>query len=89
MPTNPQQKNAVNAILFEAISLAIHINAQSDVCVSASKILGGFIQHKENNIRYLALEELAHLAGFVDTLDGIKVHQVFLTKLNIYLIFFF
>ncbi|TPX34582.1 hypothetical protein SmJEL517_g02852 [Synchytrium microbalum] len=75
IPKNVQHNNATNAILFEAISLAIHIDPESDLVTQSAVQLGRFISSKETNIRYLGLETMAHLAGFADSLDAIKKHQ--------------
>ncbi|KAJ3182002.1 hypothetical protein HDU87_000340 [Geranomyces variabilis] len=75
IPKNVQHNNAQNAILFEAINLAIHVDPQSDVVVQASALLGRFISSKETNIRYLGLETMAHLAGFAESVATVKKHQ--------------
>ena len=75
IPKNIQHNNAQNAVLFEAINLAIHLDPESELVIQASILLGKFIQSKETNIRYLGLETMAHLAGFAISLDQIKKHQ--------------
>ncbi|KAI8073274.1 adaptin N terminal region-domain-containing protein [Gongronella butleri] len=74
-PKNVQHSNAQNAVLFEAISLAIHLDSNSTICAQAAALLGRFISSKETNVRYLGLETMAHLAACVDSLDPIKRHQ--------------
>eukprot|EP01114_Cavostelium_apophysatum_P019630 TRINITY_DN6382_c0_g1_i1.p1 TRINITY_DN6382_c0_g1~~TRINITY_DN6382_c0_g1_i1.p1 ORF type:complete len:964 (-),score=261.68 TRINITY_DN6382_c0_g1_i1:12-2903(-) len=60
-------KNALNAVLFEAIDLVISLDDDRDLIRQATALLGRFISAKEHsNIRYLALEALGHLA----TLDS-------------------
>ncbi|KAI8913742.1 adaptin N terminal region-domain-containing protein [Powellomyces hirtus] len=75
IPKNIQHNNAQNAILFEAINLAIHMDPQSEAVVQASELLGRFISSKETNIRYLGLETMAHLAGFAESVSTVKKHQ--------------
>ena len=75
IPKNAQQNNAQNAVLFEAINLAIHINPNSEICSQSANLLGEFISSKETNIRYLGLETMAHLAAFPESLESIKIHQ--------------
>ncbi|TPX68547.1 hypothetical protein SpCBS45565_g02991 [Spizellomyces sp. 'palustris'] len=75
IPKNVQHNNAQNAVLFEAINLAIHLDPESEIVVQASALLGRFISSKETNIRYLGLETMAHLAGFAESLDTVKKHQ--------------
>lgn len=73
--SNVQQNNAQNAILFEAISLAIHLDASSAVVADAAELLARFISSKETNVRYLGLDTMAHLAARSDSLYSIKQHQ--------------
>ena len=75
MPKNAQQNNAQHAVLFEAISLIIHLDTESGLVVHISTKLGKFIQSKETNVRYLGLEAMTHLAARAETLDAIKRHQ--------------
>ncbi|KAG9016735.1 hypothetical protein FRB90_002337 [Tulasnella sp. 427] len=72
---NVQHNNAQNAILFEAIGLAIHIDPKSPLVGSATVLLAQFILSKETNVRYLGLDTLAHLAARADSLEQIKRHQ--------------
>ncbi|KAG5458166.1 MAG: adaptin N terminal region-domain-containing protein, partial [Olpidium bornovanus] len=72
---NVQHNNAQNAILFEAISLAIHLDPESPLVNEAAVLMGRFIASKETNIRYLALDAMAHLAAFCESLEPIKKHQ--------------
>ncbi|KAI9320609.1 adaptin N terminal region-domain-containing protein [Dichotomocladium elegans] len=74
-PKNIQHSNAQNAVLFEAINLAIHLDSNSTICTQAAQKLGQFISSKETNLRYLGLETMAHLAACTDSLDAIKRHQ--------------
>ncbi|KAL2116412.1 hypothetical protein VTJ04DRAFT_8580 [Mycothermus thermophilus] len=72
---NVQQNNALNAVLFEAINLIIHLDTEHDLMKQISSRLGRFIQSRETNVRYLGLEAMTHLAARADTLDPIKQHQ--------------
>lgn len=72
---NVQHNNAQNAILFEAIGLAIHLDPKSPLVGSATVLLAQFILSKETNVRYLGLDTLAHLAARADSLEQIKRHQ--------------
>ncbi|GAA5987540.1 hypothetical protein JCM11641_007180 [Rhodosporidiobolus odoratus] len=77
---NVQQNNAQNAVLFEAINLAIHLDTESVVVQQAAHLLGRFILSKETNVRYLGLDTMAHLAARTDNLDAIKKHQATITQ---------
>lgn len=74
-PKNVQQNNAQNAILFEAINLAIHMDSEVGMMNQIAVHLGRFISSKETNVRYLGLEAMTHLAARSDTLEPIKKHQ--------------
>jgi AP-2 complex subunit alpha len=73
--SNVQQNNAQNAVLFEAIGLAIHLDSSSPLVLDAAELLARFISSKETNVRYLGLDTMAHLAARSDTLYPIKQHQ--------------
>jgi len=70
-----QHSNAKNAILFEAISLIIHMDNDSNLLVRACNQLGQFLQHRETNLRYLALESMCLLATSEFSHDAVKKHQ--------------
>ncbi|KAF4083583.1 hypothetical protein AMELA_G00143350 [Ameiurus melas] len=53
-----QHSNAKNAVLFEAIALIIHHDSEPTLLVRACNQLGQFLQHRETNLRYLALESM-------------------------------
>ncbi|PWN51031.1 putative alpha-adaptin C [Violaceomyces palustris] len=74
-PKNVQHNNAQNAILFEAINLAIQLDTESTVVAKAAVLLGRFILSRETNVRYLGLDTMAHLAACADSLEPIKMHQ--------------
>lgn len=66
--------NALNAIILEAVNLAVHIDPQSDSVSKGINLLGSFISHKETNFRYLGLQYMATLALAVDSLEPVKRH---------------
>ncbi|KAE8233366.1 hypothetical protein CF326_g1591 [Tilletia indica] len=74
-PKNVQHNNAQNAVLFEAINTAIHMDTESAVVAKAAVLLGRFILSRETNVRYLGLDTMAHLAGAAESLEPIKMHQ--------------
>ncbi|RPA91944.1 Adaptor protein complex AP-2 alpha subunit [Choiromyces venosus 120613-1] len=75
VPKNVQQNNAQNAVLFEAINLAIHLDSETGLRTQIAVRLGRFIVSKETNVRYLGLEAMTHLAARSETLEPIKKHQ--------------
>ncbi|XP_076471396.1 AP-2 complex subunit alpha-2-like [Babylonia areolata] len=70
-----QHSNAKNAVLFEAINLIIHMDADPNLLVRACNQLGQFLQHKETNLRYLALESMCLLATSEFSHEAVKKHQ--------------
>eukprot|EP01132_Coremiostelium_polycephalum_P002027 gene2027-2494_t len=56
-------KNSLNAVLFEAINLIIHLDNDPLLIRQTSTLLGRFITAKETNIRYLGLEAMSHFAN--------------------------
>jgi AP-2 complex subunit alpha len=72
---NVQHSNALNAVLFEAIGLAIHLDTNSPLVSLAANLLARFILSKETNVRYLGLDTMAHLAARAESLEPIKRQQ--------------
>uniref|UniRef100_T1IZY9 AP-2 complex subunit alpha n=1 Tax=Strigamia maritima TaxID=126957 RepID=T1IZY9_STRMM len=70
-----QHSNAKNAVLFEAISLIIHMDSEPQLLVRACNQLGQFLQHRETNLRYLALESMCVLATSEFSHEAVKKHQ--------------
>lgn len=70
-----QHSNAKNAVLFEAISLIIHMDSEPNLLVRACNQLGQFLSHRETNLRYLALESMCLLATSEFSHDAVKKHQ--------------
>ncbi|KAI8803401.1 Adaptor protein complex AP-2 alpha subunit [Cladochytrium replicatum] len=75
IPKNVQHNNAQNAVLFEAMNLAIRVDPYSNIVVQCASLLGRFILSKETNMRYLTLEAMAHFAAYPESLDVMKRHQ--------------
>ncbi|EGC33198.1 hypothetical protein DICPUDRAFT_56580 [Dictyostelium purpureum] len=69
-------KNSLNAVLFEAINLIIHLDNDPALLKQTSLLLGRFITVKETNIRYLGLEAMSHFASLSnETSIMIKKYQ--------------
>ncbi|KAM4825594.1 AP-2 complex subunit alpha-1 isoform 2-T2 [Thomomys bottae] len=69
-----QHSNAKNAILLETISLIIHYDSEPNLLVRACNQLGQFLQHRETNLRYLALESMCTLASSEFSHEAVKTH---------------
>ncbi|NP_001089303.1 adaptor related protein complex 2 subunit alpha 2 L homeolog [Xenopus laevis] len=69
-----QHSNAKNAVLFEAISLIIYHDSEPNLLVRACNQLGQFLQHRETNLRYLALESMCTLASSEFSHEAVKTH---------------
>jgi len=72
---NPNKGNALHAILFEAISVVLQHDVDHELLNVCISVLGKFLNSKDANIKYLALETLARLALVPEILDTIRVHQ--------------
>ena len=59
---NVNKNNAQHAIVFEAVALALALEADAELLISAVSMLGKFISVREPNIKYLGLENLVRLA---------------------------
>ncbi|XP_014662046.1 PREDICTED: AP-2 complex subunit alpha-like [Priapulus caudatus] len=70
-----QHSNAKNAVLFEAISVIIQQDSEPNLLVRACNQLGQFLQHRETNLRYLALETMCLLATSEFSHEAVKKHQ--------------
>lgn len=70
-----QHGNAKNAVLNEAINLIIHMDSDPNLLVRACNQLGQFLQHRETNLRYLALESMCLLATSEFSHEAVKKHQ--------------
>lgn len=69
-------KNALNAVLFEAIGLVIHHDNDPALLRQTGALLGRFISAKETNIRYLGLEAMSQLASLsTETSNMVKKYQ--------------
>uniref|UniRef100_U3EMP8 AP-2 complex subunit alpha n=1 Tax=Callithrix jacchus TaxID=9483 RepID=U3EMP8_CALJA len=71
-----QHSNAKEAIslIFEAISLIIHHDSEPNLLICACNQLGQFLQHRETNLRYLALESMCTLASSEFSHEAVKTH---------------
>ncbi|KAG5438122.1 hypothetical protein PCANB_002973 [Pneumocystis canis] len=75
LPRNIQQNNIQNAVLFEAINVAIHIDIDKILTDQTIHLLTKFISYKETNTRYLGLKALIHLATHLNTFEPFRRHQ--------------
>ncbi|KAL6076930.1 AP-2 complex subunit alpha [Balamuthia mandrillaris] len=59
-------KNALNCVLFEALSLISHLDNDPSLLKHSAELLGRFVSAKEPNSRYLGLDAMTHLASLGD-----------------------
>ena len=59
---NVNKSNAQHAIVFEAVALALAVDADTEILTQAVGLLGKFISVREPNIKYLGLENMVRLA---------------------------
>ncbi|KFK39913.1 hypothetical protein AALP_AA3G305400 [Arabis alpina] len=72
---NVNKNNASHAVLFEALSLVMHLDAEKEMMSQCVALLGKFISVREPNIRYLGLENMTRMLMVTDVQDIIKKHQ--------------
>ncbi|XP_010421070.1 PREDICTED: AP-2 complex subunit alpha-2 isoform X2 [Camelina sativa] len=72
---NVNKNNASHAVLFEALSLVMHLDAEKEMMSQCVALLGKFISVREPNIRYLGLENMTRMLMVTDVQDSIKKHQ--------------
>uniref|UniRef100_A0A1D2AG34 AP-2 complex subunit alpha n=2 Tax=Auxenochlorella protothecoides TaxID=3075 RepID=A0A1D2AG34_AUXPR len=70
---NANKNNAVHAIVFEAVALAIGLE-DADLLTAGAALLARFLAVREPNLRYLALESLARLAGVPAVAETLARH---------------
>ncbi|XWS28631.1 hypothetical protein CRYUN_Cryun25bG0087400 [Craigia yunnanensis] len=72
---NVNKNNASHAVLFEAIALVMHLDAENEMMAQCVALLGKFIAVREPNIRYLGLENMTRMLMVTDVQEIIKRHQ--------------
>ncbi|KAJ7001678.1 AP-2 complex subunit alpha-1 isoform X1 [Populus alba x Populus x berolinensis] len=72
---NVNKNNASHAVLFEALALVMHLDAEKEMMSQCVALLGKFIAVREPNIRYLGLENMSRMLMVTDVQDIIKRHQ--------------
>ncbi|KAJ4744633.1 AP-2 complex subunit alpha-2 [Rhynchospora pubera] len=72
---NVNKNNASHAVLFEALALVMHLDAEKEMMTQCVALLGKFIAVREPNIRYLGLENMTRMLLVTDVQDIIKRHQ--------------
>ncbi|XP_043724964.1 AP-2 complex subunit alpha-1-like [Telopea speciosissima] len=72
---NVNKNNASHAVLFEALALVMHLDAEKEMMSQCVALLGKFIAVREPNIRYLGLENMTRMLMVADVQDIIKRHQ--------------
>ncbi|KAJ7947924.1 AP-2 complex subunit alpha [Quillaja saponaria] len=72
---NVNKNNASHAVLFEALALVMHLDAEKEMMSQCVALLGKFIAVREPNIRYLGLENMTRMLLVTDVQEIIKRHQ--------------
>ena len=71
---NPNKSNAVHAIAFEAVAVALALG-DSELISLGLGLMARFLTVREANLRYLALENFSRLASARDVAEAVAVHQ--------------
>ncbi|KAE8660368.1 AP-2 complex subunit alpha-2 [Hibiscus syriacus] len=72
---NVNKNNASYAVLFEALALVMHLDAEKEMLSQCVALLGKFIAVREPNIRYLDLENMTRMLIVADVQEIIKRYQ--------------
>ncbi|KAK3274170.1 hypothetical protein CYMTET_17635 [Cymbomonas tetramitiformis] len=72
---NVNKNNAMHAVLFEAITLVMHLDSEQELVSQCVNLLGKFISVREPNIRYLGLENMSRLSVLPEMVPVIQAHQ--------------
>lgn len=56
-------RNVGNAVLYECVGAIVALGNDASLLVLATNILGRFLKHKDNNIRYVALNAMQSVMG--------------------------
>ncbi|KAK5810400.1 AP-2 complex subunit alpha-2 -like protein [Gossypium arboreum] len=72
---NVNKNNASHAVLFEALALVMHLDAEKEMMSQCVALLGKFIAVREPNIRYLGLENMTRMLIVADVQESLKRHQ--------------
>ncbi|XP_073023712.1 AP-2 complex subunit alpha-1-like isoform X2 [Primulina eburnea] len=72
---NVNKNNASHAVLFEALALVMHLDAEKEMMSQCIALLGKFIAVREPNIRYLGLENMTRMLMVTEVQEIIKRHQ--------------
>ena len=75
---NQNKNNAVNAIVFEAVSVAIGLEEPGLLSIAVA-LLAKFLKTPEANLRYLALENIGRLAEVPAVAEALATHQSTIT----------
>ncbi|PRW60941.1 AP-2 complex subunit alpha-1-like [Chlorella sorokiniana] len=71
---NVNKNNAVHAIVFEAVAVAIALE-EPELMAMGVALLAKFLSVREPNLKYLALENMARLAEVPAVVDTVNRHQ--------------
>ena len=72
---NVNKSNTLHGILFEAITLIMHLDAPYELLMKCIQMLGKFVAVREPNVRYLGLEKMGRLSGIAEVQDAVKGQQ--------------
>ncbi|CAM9884928.1 unnamed protein product, partial [Choristocarpus tenellus] len=61
--TTDTAKNAGNSILYECVRTIMRLDSENSLKLMAVSILGRFLLHRDNNMRYVALTTLGRIVS--------------------------
>jgi AP-2 complex subunit alpha len=76
---NQNKSNAIHAIVFEAVAVAVALEDHAELLPIATAILAKFLTAKEANMRYVTLENMSRLAEVPAVAAALIPHQQTIT----------
>jgi len=76
---NQNKGNAIHAIVFEAVAVAVALEDHAELLPMATAILAKFLTAKEANMRYVTLENMSRLAEVPAVAAALIPHQQTIT----------
>lgn len=79
--TSQNQRNAFNAVFFEAVNLIIYLRNDLQLLSQVGQIVGGYLTERQSNLRYLSLEAMTRFAAIgPEAVALLTQHQAVITQ---------
>eukprot|EP01122_Echinamoeba_exundans_P011711 TRINITY_DN4757_c0_g1_i1.p1 TRINITY_DN4757_c0_g1~~TRINITY_DN4757_c0_g1_i1.p1 ORF type:complete len:1048 (-),score=242.02 TRINITY_DN4757_c0_g1_i1:42-3185(-) len=79
--SSQNQRNAFNAVFFEAVNLIIYLRNDLQLLSQVGQIVGGYLTERQSNLRYLSLEAMTRFAAIgPEAVALLTQHQAVITQ---------